>query len=172
MLYYPHMNEKPTTYPTSLIFLHGRESSSQGYKARLLRRLFPTIITPDFHGTLEQRMEQLDPHLASAPSWTIIGSSFGGLMAAQRATTHPHQIQRLILLAPALTHPAFADSPPPPIAIPTTIYHGQRDLIIPLAQTRALAERVFTHLTFHTVDDDHPLRTTVQTLDWAAQLWD
>ena len=31
-----------------MIFLHGKESSGQGFKARLLRGIFPDILTPDF----------------------------------------------------------------------------------------------------------------------------
>jgi len=168
---------------TQLVFLHGKESSGQGFKANLLRSLFPHILTPDFDGSLEERMAQLAPILAYERDWVIIGSdlppvfgpaqcadphgsSMGGLMAALFTHQHQEQVQRLILLAPALTWPEFADTPLSPVAVPTTIYHGLRDTVVPLEPVRALAERAFTNLIFHAVDDDHRLRETVQTIDW------
>lgn len=154
-----------------LIFLHGLDSSSQSYKARMLRRLFPgAILTPDFRGALEERMTQLAPILATAPTWVIIGSSFGGLMAALWTCQHPTQVERLVLLAPALNRPAFAANPPAPVAVPTVIYHGVHDTVVPLAPVKALAEQVFLNLTFHVVDDDHKLTATVDKLDWTALL--
>jgi pimeloyl-ACP methyl ester carboxylesterase len=153
-----------------LIFLHGLESSSQGYKAQMLRALFPRMHTPDFRGSIQERMAQLAPLLGSEAIWTIIGSSFGGLMGALWASTHPRQARRLVLLAPALSRPIFAEQPPAPVDVPTIIYHGQRDTVVPLEPVRALAEHVFLHLTFHVVDDDHMLRATVDALDWRALL--
>lgn len=151
-----------------LIFVHGLESSGHGFKGRLLRQHFPEILTPDFDGPLQKRMAQLSPLLAGQSGWVIIGSSFGGLMAALFAYRNPRQAKKLILLAPALLHPEFATVSQTPLAVPTVIYHGQRDSVIPLKSVRDLAERVFLELTFHTVDDDHMLHRTVQQIDWAA----
>lgn len=150
------------------IFLHGLESSGQGFKARLLRGLFPDMLTPDFDGPLEARMAQLTPILATKSNWIIVGSSFGGLMAARFTCGHPHQVQKLVLLAPALTRPDFAEVAP--VSVPVIIYHGRRDTVIPLALTRTRAERAFRTLTFHVVDDDHMLRKTVQSIDWHTLL--
>jgi len=152
------------------IFLHGLESSGHGFKAKLLRSIFPAMLTPDFRGTLEERMEQLTPIMAERQSWIIVGSSFGGLMGALFACRHPQQVRKLVLLAPALTRPQFADAPPAPIAVPVVAYHGRGDTVIPLEPTRALAERVFSNLTFHVVDDNHMLRATVQSIDWHTLL--
>lgn len=157
-------------HANGLIFLHGLESSSQGYKARLLRQRLPAILTPDFTGTIEERMAQLAPIMETHATWSIIGSSFGGLMGALFACQHPQRVTKLVLLAPALTRPPFATTPPPPINVPVTIYHGRRDTVVPLEQTRTLAEQVFLNLTFHVVDDDHMLRTVVDTLDWQKLL--
>ncbi len=38
------------------------------------------MLTPDFTGSFEERMTQLIPILGDKKDWTIIGSSFGGLM--------------------------------------------------------------------------------------------
>jgi len=156
--------------PKRLIFIHGLEGTSQGVKAQLLRRNFPEILIPDFTGDLEKRMAALDTIVGIESGWIMIGSSFGGLMAALFASQHPTQVRRLILLAPALIWPDFARQPPLPIHIPTVIYHGRQDLIVPIDIVYRLAEQVFTHLEFHAVEDDHGLHKTVHSLDWKSIL--
>lgn len=151
-----------------LIFIHGLESSSRGFKATLLRRLFPGILTPDFEGPLKPRMARLTSILSGKFDWIIIGSSFGGLMGALFTCQHPQQVEKLILLAPALTWPDFASVLPPPVSVPVVVYHGREDEVIPLELVRPLAEQVFLNLTFHVVDDDHRLPKTVQAVDWSA----
>jgi pimeloyl-ACP methyl ester carboxylesterase len=151
---------------STLIFIHGLGGSSQGVKATLLRGLFPDILTPDFPGLLEQRMEKLRAILGQTRGWTLIGSSFGGLMATLFACQNPEQVERLVLLAPALTWPDFAADPPAPISVPTTIYHGRQDHLISLEILRSLAEQIFLDLTFHAVDDDHGLHKTAHAIDW------
>lgn len=153
-----------------LIFIHGLEGTSQGVKAVLLRSLFPGMLTPDFHGSLQERMAELIAILGDQGGWSIIGSSFGGLMGALFACQHPHQVTRLVLLAPALILPDFASALPPPIEVPTVIFHGSRDSLIPLEHIRPLAEKVFHNLEFHVVDDDHGLYQTVHSLDWISLL--
>ncbi len=164
-----HTSTSPGVLPRR-IFLHGLESSSQGYKARMLRELLPDMRTPDFHGPIEQRMAQLAPILDAWPAWIIVGSSFGGLMGALWTCARPQHVRRLVLLAPALTRPSFADNPPAPVDVPVIVYHGKHDTVVPLEPVQALAKQVFSHLTFHVVDDDHLLRSTVQTIDWHALL--
>jgi pimeloyl-ACP methyl ester carboxylesterase len=157
-----------TSQTQKLIYLHGLDSSSQGVKARLLRGLFPEIVTPDFGGALEQRMTKLESIVGDTQGWAMVGSSFGGLMAALFACRNPEQVSKLILLAPALIWPDFAAAPPAPVSMPVVVYHGRRDELIPLAAVQGLAERVFTNLDFHTVDDDHGLYQTVHAIDWRA----
>ena len=149
-----------------LIFLHGLEGTSQGEKATLLRGLFPGMLIPDFRGDLDQRMDALHAVLGEMQGWTIIGSSFGGLMGALFACQHPVQVRRLVLMAPALIWPDFANASPAAIDVPTIIYHGNRDEIVPLIPVRQIAERVFRNLTFKIVDDDHGLYKTSHEIDW------
>jgi len=156
--------------PAHLIFLHGLEGTSQGTKATLLRSLFPDMLTPDFSGSLEERMRTLKPILGDREVWTIVGSSFGGLMAALFTCQRPDQVRKLVLLAPALILPQFASSVPTPVNVPTIIYHGRQDQIIPLEPTRQLAYQVFRNLTFHEVDDEHGLSRTIFEIDWTALL--
>ena len=152
--------------PNKLIFIHGLMGSSQGVKATLLRERFPKILTPDFPGSLEERMDRLDSHLSTKKGWTIVGSSLGGLMGAIYTTRHPDQVRKLVLLAPALVWPDFAQNLPEPVDVPTVVYHGSQDDLIPLDAVRTLAEQVFRKLTFHVVEDDHGLYKTVHELDW------
>ena len=84
------------------IFLHGLESSSRGTKSCYFHDRFPDIIIPDFQGSLEQRMQDLRQHLKGSSDIRIIGSSFGGLMAAIYAMENEDCVKEIILLAPAL----------------------------------------------------------------------
>jgi pimeloyl-ACP methyl ester carboxylesterase len=153
-----------------LVFIHGLEGTSQGVKASLLRGLFPGTLTPDFTGSLDERMQSLYTILGDRVGWRLIGSSLGGLMAAIFTCQQPRQVDKLILLAPALILPDFAASLPEPVDVPTVIYHGSRDQLIPLAAVRPLAEAIFRNLSFQVVDDDHGLYHTVHTIDWQSLL--
>lgn len=152
--------------PQRLIFIHGLEGTSRGVKATLLRKLYPEIKTPDFTGSLEERMEQLLSVINQTDNWPMVGSSLGGLMAALFAARRPHQVRKLVLLAPALIWPGFAASLTAPIETPTILYHGQRDELIPLQQVREIASKIFNKLEFIIVDDDHGLYQTVHQIDW------
>lgn len=150
----------------NLIFIHGLMSSGQAYKAGLIRRYFPHLLAPDFTGPLTDRMAHLHELLADTAGWTIIGSSLGGLMGTLFTCQRPQKVRRLILLAPALTWPDFANNLPGPVAVPTVIYHGLHDTVVPLEPTRAVAQQLFQNLTFHAVDDDHGLHQTAEAMNW------
>jgi pimeloyl-ACP methyl ester carboxylesterase len=152
----------------NIIFIHGLEGTSQGVKASLLRGIYPEILTPDFRGDLAARMAYLNEIVAQKKDWTMIGSSFGGLMAALFTCQHPQRVRKAILLAPALILFQESDFPKQPISIPVTVYHGERDTVIPLQAVRFIAERLFANLVFHQVDDDHGLYKTVHEIDWQA----
>jgi pimeloyl-ACP methyl ester carboxylesterase len=153
-----------------LIFIHGLFGNSQGVKATLLRGLYPDVLTPDFVGGLDERMAQLETCLEPDTGWTIVGSSFGGLMGALYTCQQPDRVRKLVLFAPALIWPAFAENPPGPVGVPTVIYHGTQDEIIPLSVVKTLSEQVFEHLTFNVVEDDHGLYKTVHEVDWTTLL--
>lgn len=162
-----------------LIYLHGLESDSNSGKARLFREWFPGMLTPDFRGSFEERMTQLEPILAGKDSWTIIGSSFGGLMGTVYTCEHPAQVRKLVLLAPALLRDPFGSFLDPstgsgrrlqPVSVPTIIIHGTLDTVVPLEPVREVAQKFFTNLTYHIVDDDHRLQKTVTETDWKTIL--
>ena len=157
-----------------LILIHGLGGSSQGFKANFLRGLFPNIITPDFEGDIVERMALLNSILSDKSGWVIIGSSLGGLMGTLFTCRNPAQVRKLILLAPAIVHagmwPGFGAELPEPISVPTVIYHGQNDDVVPIHPVRNIAEQLFLDLTFHTVDADPRLFNTVQSIDWHTLL--
>ena len=152
--------------PKHLIFLHGLESSSQSSKAVLLRGFFPDTVTPDLTGSLDERMKQLYPILGNKNNWTIIGSSFGGLMGALFTCQHPDQVRKLILIAPALMLPEFSVNLPKPVDVPTVVIHGTQDDVVPLGEVKLLAEKVFTNMQHITMEDNHRMHFAAQQLDW------
>jgi pimeloyl-ACP methyl ester carboxylesterase len=156
--------------PSHILYIHGSDSSSQTYKANLLKDIYPGMRVPDFVGGLPERMEQLETILGLETGWTLVGSSLGGLMAALFAMNHPGQVRKLLLLAPALTLPGFSKSLSAQISIPTIIVQGTQDEFIPIEPTRKLAEKIFTHLTYIAVDDNHRLHKTAVELDWKKLL--
>ncbi|MCI0554486.1 MAG: alpha/beta hydrolase [Anaerolineae bacterium] len=170
-----------------LIYLHGSESDSNSGKARLFREWFPGMLTPDFKGTFEERMEQLYSILGNQKNWTIIGSSYGGLMGTVFTCDHPKQVRKLILLAPALLRDSASAFLDPvtgkdlaysrksarglqPVSVPTTIIHGTEDNVVPLEPVREIAKELFTELQYIVVDDNHRLHKTVHELDWKSIL--
>jgi len=148
------------------IFIHGLESSSQGVKGKYFRDKFPDMIIPDFTGPLEQRMKKLKEVLKEKTDIIIVGSSYGGLMASLFAMEQGDRVNRLILLAPAINYLDMAVKDPKRIDIPTWIYHGTKDDVIPLKDVKAVAERIFTELSFNMVDDDHYLYDTFVKIPW------
>jgi pimeloyl-ACP methyl ester carboxylesterase len=89
------------------VFIHGLESSSQGTKGVFFRERHPDMIIEDFGGPLEERMAKLNRLLAGRDNLILVGSSFGGLMAAIYACEHERQVRKVVLLAPALHLPDF-----------------------------------------------------------------
>jgi pimeloyl-ACP methyl ester carboxylesterase len=156
---------------TRLIYLHGLESDSNSGKARLFREWFPGMLTPNFRGSFEERMLQLEPILAAKQGWTLIGSSFGGLMGTVYTCQHPTQVRKLILLAPALLRDPFGSYLDlEPVSVPTILIHGTQDDVVPLEPVHEIARQLFTDLTCITVEDDHRLHKTVQEIDWKSIL--
>ena len=156
--------------PEQSVFVHGLNGNSQGVKATLLRRLYPTMHIPDFPGSLAERMQRLQGVIGAQDGWTLVGSSLGGLMVAMFTCQHPDQVRKQVLLAPALSWSGFTQPLPSPILTPTVIYHGSQDKIVPLEPVRQVASQVFLKLSFNMVDDDHGLYQTVHKLDWQEVL--
>ena len=148
------------------IFIHGLDSSNQGTKSVFFREKYPDMVIPYFTGSLDERMKSLRSVLLQKTGIILVGSSFGGLMAAIFAMENEERVERMILLAPAINLVEFADYRSKTLSVPVWIYHGSSDEVIPLNDVEKVAKRVFHHLTFNVVEDDHYLSKTFKTLDW------
>ena len=152
------------------IFIHGLESNNQGTKAVYFRKHFPDMLTPNFPGSLDERMADLRALLSGESDIILVGSSFGGLMASIFVMENEPRVKRLVLLAPAVNLMEFSPYRNRKIQVPVHIYHGRQDEVIPLEDVQSVARQVFSDLTFHSVDDDHYLHKTFEKIDWDTLL--
>ena len=159
----------------NIIFIHGLESSGNGFKGQLFRKVLPGCLTPSFtpysseisfRNLLEKRMGELILLLKDKEQWIVIGSSFGGLMGTRFSLEFPSQVSKLILLAPFLSSNVLNVKSHSPVSIPVIVFHGRHDKIVSFKISRARAKKLFTNLVYNIVDDDHSLHKTVQALDW------
>ncbi len=146
-------------------FLHGLDSSGQGTKGRYFGTHFPWIERPDFSGSLEERLETFSRLANGKDRLTLIGSSYGGLMAAVFAIRQTRRVTRLILFAPALNYEKFTP-PAKKIPTPTLLYIGKQDNVTPVDQVVPLAKKTFANMELHITNDDHMLHSTFHQLNW------
>ncbi len=147
-------------------FIHGLESSGRGTKGTYFGSRYPDMIIEDYFGTLEERMEKLNRVLEGKTDIILVGSSYGGLMAAMYALDNPSRVAKLILLAPALDLDEFTAYRSKTAPIPVIVYHGSDDDVVPIDPVRRISDKIFTNLTYTIVKDDHPLSETFSTFSW------
>jgi pimeloyl-ACP methyl ester carboxylesterase len=152
------------------VFIHGLDSSSRGTKGRFFRNRYQDMILEDFSGTLEEKLARLTERLLGKDNLILVGSSYGGLMAALFACQYESRIRKLVLLAPALGLVDFTPSYAAPLSIPVILYHGQHDVVVQPESTLNIAKRLFLNLENHMVDDDHNLHRVFPALDWDGHL--
>ncbi|MEQ8213078.1 MAG: alpha/beta hydrolase, partial [Smithellaceae bacterium] len=114
----------------TLVFIHGLESTSQGTKGQFFRKNFPQMIVEDYFGDFNERMQKLAGLIDGKDNLILVGSSYGGLMAAQYALQNENRVRKMILLAPALMLPEFTPGAGQQLNIPVTIYHGTEDDVV------------------------------------------
>ena len=85
------------------------------------------MLIPDLQGSLATRMATLTGILKDRTDLILVGSSFGGLMATIYAMANEADINRIVLLAPALNFPDFLQYPKTRIAVPTWMFIGSAD---------------------------------------------
>lgn len=152
------------------VFIHGLDSSSRGTKGTFFRDRFPDMIVGDYSGSFSQRMDKLDDLLAEKTNLVLVGSSYGGLMAAVYACLHEERVKKLILLAPALHLEPYKPFQDRILQLPITIFHGLQDDVVPLDEVRMIAQRLFVNHKFSAVEDDHSLHKTFSAMDWDTLL--
>lgn len=156
--------------PWTRIFIHGLESTSHGTKGEFFRNKYADMILEDFIGPLNQRMDRLNRLLENKTDLVLVGSSYGGLMAAIYACRNPQTVRKLVLLAPALNLTEFEPYLACKIEIPAALYHGRFDDVVPPETVKIIAQKVFSNLDYHAVDDDHSLHHTFSDMAWDALL--
>ena len=144
-----------------LAFLHGLESGPRGGKVRSLSARWPDLISPDCEGLVDvdDRLETVKRSLSDAGPLLLVGSSFGGLVAALLADERARlgatglDIRGLVLCAPALQVAAAEAITACPV--PCVLIHGRGDTVVPIAASRAFAARF--GCTLVEVEDGHRL---------------
>jgi predicted esterase len=154
----------------TLVFIHGLESTSQGTKAQYFHKRFPEMIIEDYTGDFQARINKLTHVLEGKDHLILVGSSFGGLMAARFTLDHEERVSKLILIAPALILEGFEDAATGPLDIPVILYHGIHDDIVNPDAVRKIAEKTFRRLEYHPVEDDHSLNRIFPNLNWPRLL--
>jgi pimeloyl-ACP methyl ester carboxylesterase len=87
-------------YPM-IVFVHGLEGSPQGRKAQRLRALGLPLQVRDLRGvSLQGRYDAVERDTRGGRA-LLVGSSYGGLVAALLAQAHPERFTGLVLCAPA-----------------------------------------------------------------------
>ena len=152
------------------VFIHGLESSGQGTKGLFFRERYPDTIVEDYAGSFAERMKKLEILLEGKNNLILVGSSYGGLMAAAFACQNMGRVKKLVLLAPALHLEPYEPYRSQRLSMPIVIFHGLQDDVVPLISVKGIAERLYENLVFSAVDDDHQLRNTFATFDWNALL--
>jgi predicted esterase len=153
-----------------LVFIHGLESTAQGTKGKLFSQKFPQMIIENYTGDFDTRMRRLEIILRGKNNLIIVGSSYGGLMAATFALKNEPLIKKLVLLAPALNLPEFGTAVNKKLLTPVVIYHGKEDIIVDPYIVKEVALKFFSNLEHYLVDDDHSLHKTFPLLNWKELL--
>lgn len=152
-------------------FIHGLEGSPQGTKARLLAEHFQAR-TPDMDTSDFEACARLQAEVAAdfRPD-VLVGSSFGGAVALA-LLQRGRWCGPTLLLAQAGRSLGLALRLPEGVSV--WIVHGTRDDLVPIEDSRALARTGSPdRVRLIEVDDDHPLRGSVENGDllrWVREL--
>lgn len=139
-----------------LYFFHGLESGPHGSKYRLMKQKYAELESPDFqHMDLNQRIARASKLTEGKTGLTLIGSSFGGLLAARLYSVFPERISNLLLLAPAVHTEEGDKVERMPHAANVRVLHGYNDEIVPYDKVAAFCQRFELPLT--SVADSHRL---------------
>ena len=152
-------------------FIHGLEGSPQGSKARLFAQHFETITpemdTSSFDGSVDTQAAALSEFHPDI----LVGSSFGGAVAAELLARRLWQGPTMLLAQAAIHYDPAASLPP---GIPVWLVHGTGDTVIDPDQSRRLAATANSdEVRLIEVDDDHPLHASVASgaiIAWVKEL--
>jgi alpha/beta superfamily hydrolase len=146
---------------TTMVFLHGKESGPGGTKARWLAERYgavtPALATETVGGALPTARAAIEAHRPRV----VVASSFGGAVAVTLLREGVIRVP-VVLIAPA-AHKLGVENALPPGAR-AVILHGDRDDVVPLADSVALAATGGPGVRLHVVEGgDHRLNTLLGT---------
>jgi predicted esterase len=148
--------------PLRVLYIHGLEGSPQGNKARYLRKYFEVVAeamdTSDFEGCVRQQASLIERDQPDV----VVGSSFGGAVAAALVQRGQWRGPTL-LLAPALAHLGLSLTLPEGSRV--LIVHGERDAVVSIDDSRELARNAQLELVAR--DDEHRLEGLLGSDDFA-----
>ncbi len=151
---------------TPIYFFHGLESGPHGTKYNRLSEDYE-VVSPDFEGMMDiwERLEKAERITEGMTDLVVVGSSFGGLLAALLYSRHPDRFHGYVLMAPALYKEAAEQvERMPDNAI---VIHGVHDDVVPIDAVRDKCAQFGVEVT--EVDDDHPLHGSLELMVEAVQ---
>ena len=144
--------------PSKILFFHGLESGPHGTKYRRLSEHFD-VVAYDFEGMYDiyDRLKKAEKKTRGMSDLVVVGSSFGGLLAALLYARHPQRFRSYVLMAPALHRDIAGEI----TAMPddAQVIHGLRDDVVPIEEVRAVCAEHGLSIT--EVDDEHPLHESL-----------
>lgn len=152
-----------------LFYVHGLDSSPQGFRATFFKKHFPSIQIPALPNDVTQRLAIVKQNLQE-PSY-FVGSSLGGLTTALLARDVPSLIAGMVLIAPAVDSYDRSLWKPEHLTevsklvlsanIPTHIIAAKQDEVIPYEAIARFRERAEAPeaIPFEVFDDNHLLHT-------------
>lgn len=136
-----------------ILFFHGLESGPHGRKYHALSKHFD-VESPDFQGMdLEERLAKATALTDGARDLIVVGSSFGGLLAALMYVRFPERFFGYVLAAPALHYLTPEELPRMPENV--AVVHARQDDVVPIGPVRDLCAQHGVRII--EVDDDHSL---------------
>jgi predicted esterase YcpF (UPF0227 family) len=143
-----------------VIFAHGKESGPWGTKITMLAEIarelgcevksinFTEISDPDI------RVDILKTFLGELRKpFVLVGSSMGAYVVTVASTTY--QPKAMLLLAPAVYLPGYAEQNPTPLAKHTVVVHGWHDQVVPVENVLHFCRQHAIEL--HLLPDGHQL---------------
>ena len=149
----------------SIYFFHGLESAPIGTKSLRLEESFE-VVAPDFQDMdIWERLEKAERETEGKAGLVVVGSSFGGLLAALLYSRHPERFHGYVLLAPALYREAADEVERMPEN--AVVIHGIHDDVVPIDAVR---QKCAEHgLEVVEVDDDHRLHGSLELMVEAVE---
>lgn len=140
-----------------VVFFHGLESRPWGTKSLYLKEHFE-VEAPDFEGMdIWDRLEKAEAITEGMQDLVVVGSSYGGLLAALLYSRYPERFRGYVLLAPALYLPAADEIERMPEN--AVVIHGEDDEVVPLQGVREFCAEYGVKV--EVVDDNHRLHDSL-----------